>query len=85
MSTIIDSNKIDVISYKDNELILVIVDHLDWSNEHEHLIILQDKINAYLGFVENKEYVDTYPNRVFDGYTIEIHFYMACRKMVCTF
>ncbi len=61
--SIIDKDKVDDIG-KDKEngnVILGIFDHLDWSNEYEHLIMLQDKINSYLGFIESGEVYESYP------------------------
>lgn len=53
--SIIDKDKIDSIGInKDNgKVILEISDHLDWSCEYEHLVMLQDKINSYLSFIES--------------------------------
>ncbi|WP_346426369.1 DUF6572 domain-containing protein [Bacillus cereus] len=31
----------------------MIIDHLDWENTLQHLTLLQDKINAYVSFIEN--------------------------------
>jgi len=61
-------------SKEKSELFFLITDHLNWENEYEHLIILQDKINAYLGFIESKQFIETYPQDEFDSYVIEIHF-----------
>jgi hypothetical protein len=74
--SIIESDKIDAMgkSKESKELLFLITDHLDWENEHDHLIALQNKINSYLEFIESKQYVDTYPQDVFEGYVIEIHF-----------
>ena len=41
-------------------VVLMISDHLDWYCADEHFRALQDKINRYLGFVEN-ELLDAYP------------------------
>lgn len=74
--SVIETDKIDGMGKgKENgELILLITDHLDWENEQDHLVILQNKINSYLGFIESKQYVDIYPNDVFEYCVIEIHF-----------
>lgn len=74
--SVIETDKIDGMGKgKENiELILLITDHLDWENEQEHLMILQNKINSYLGFIESKQYVETYPNDNFENCVIEIHF-----------
>lgn len=41
-------------------VVLNICDNLDWYYADEHMQALQDKINRYLGFVEN-ELMDAYP------------------------
>jgi hypothetical protein len=42
---------------------LVISDHLDWDeDEGEHLVLLQDKINAYLHFIESGQLVRERPD-----------------------
>lgn len=43
------------------EIGLAIIDHLEWG-DNEHLLILQEKINGYLRFVESGEIFDTYPD-----------------------
>jgi hypothetical protein len=42
--------------------VLTISDHLDWSNSREHQMILQDKINSYLAFIESGEVFESYPD-----------------------
>jgi len=43
-------------------VILTISDHLEWiSSSTEHISVLQDKLNAYLRFVESGEIYETYP------------------------
>jgi hypothetical protein len=45
------------------DVVLTITDHLPWSEcENEHLFLLQEKLNAYLRFIESGELLDTYPN-----------------------
>lgn len=41
-----------------DSIILTIVDDLDWSNETDHLLALQEKLNTYLAFVESGEVFD---------------------------
>lgn len=74
--SVIETDKVDGMgkSKKNGELILLITDHLDWENEQEHLIALQNKINSYLEFIESKQYKETNPNNDFDNFVIEIHF-----------
>lgn len=86
--SVVDTNKVDGIgiSRDDKQLILLITDHLDWSNEYEHLTQLQNKINSYLGFLEEKQYKEQYPDKEFSSYCIEIHFMHKvtdnCKKFV---
>lgn len=42
--------------------VLTISDELSWENDHEHLLALQNKINAYLKFIENGGLYEQYPN-----------------------
>ena len=67
-----DKDKIDSIGTDSGfgNVILTINDDLSWSNEYEHLNILQDKINSYLEFVDNGELYKNYPNA--EGKRVEI-------------
>lgn len=42
------------------DVVLTISDHLEWDN-NEHILILQDKINAYLRFIESGDIYQQYP------------------------
>lgn len=45
------------------KLILTISDHLDWNaNIQEHMLLLQEKLNIYLAFVESGELLEQYPD-----------------------
>jgi hypothetical protein len=45
------------------KLILTISDHLDWNvNIQEHMLLLQEKLNTYLAFVESGELLEQYPD-----------------------
>lgn len=74
--SVAETNKVDGMGKdkKTGELLLLITDHLDWSQEGEHLLLLQDKLNSYLGFIQSGQYAATYPNDRFTGFVIEIHF-----------
>ena len=48
--TVVD---IVAISATTGEAVLVIADHLQWDERNEHLLILQNKINAYLEGLDN--------------------------------
>lgn len=59
-----DAEIIDFISMEKgkNKVRLTISDHLEWEANNEHLYLLQNKLNAYIGFIESGELVDTYPD-----------------------
>ena len=56
--SVVDSTVVDGIALTEdkNGIVLLITDHLDWSEEYQHLMTLQEKINTYLGFLEEKQY-----------------------------
>jgi CRP-like cAMP-binding protein len=56
---------VDFISVNEatDEVVLTISDHLEWeSDTKEHLLLLQEKINSYLRFIESGELLESYPN-----------------------
>ena len=56
-------DKIDIISTgKNGRIVLTISDHLEWDGEGEHALLLQDKINAYLHFIETGQIFEEYPD-----------------------
>ncbi|QIW20484.1 DUF6572 domain-containing protein [Bacillus thuringiensis] len=62
-----DTDKIDLVSTDNNNediVYLTIFDALDWEDEGEHTLLLQDKINTYLTFIENGEIYDTVPELI---------------------
>ncbi|MDE1906671.1 MAG: hypothetical protein KGH75_09520 [Rhodospirillales bacterium] len=46
------------------ELRLTISDHLAWDEGGQHLLLLQEKLNAYLRFIESGELKEKYPRSV---------------------
>jgi len=66
-------NVIDIASI-DNEgnAVLIIADHLDWDIENEHLLILQEKINTYLGAIESGNIYEEYPVSKNKNFIIEL-------------
>jgi hypothetical protein len=56
-----------------NKVALTISDHLKWDNNEDHLLILQDKINAYLEVIESGQIYEIYPDAV-DKNFIEVFF-----------
>lgn len=58
------TNTIDIIGTSPEEnVILTISDHHSW-DEVWHLQLLQDKINAYLQFIESGQIFKDYPNAI---------------------
>lgn len=56
-----------------NEVVLFITDHLPWDNSaHEHLLLLQNKINRYLAFIESGELVQVRPTAASKKKVIEV-------------
>jgi hypothetical protein len=44
------------------ETVLTISDHLPWDETNEHILMLQEKINRYLAFIESGEIYEKYPD-----------------------
>lgn len=62
-----------------NALVLLLTDHLAWEDpeapsELEHLELLQDKINAYISFLESGQFKESYPGEDFAMAAIQVHF-----------
>ena len=64
---------VDAIGVNDSsgEVVLTITDHLEWGN-NEHLLLLQEKLNTYLGFVESGEILNTYADANGRGVLINV-------------
>ena len=79
---IYNTNIIDGIGIDESRkaVCLLLTDHLKWEqdnnslSEYDHLMLLQDKINAYIDYLETKQYTQQYPNMVFEMAIIELHF-----------
>ncbi|WP_131857353.1 DUF6572 domain-containing protein [Bosea sp. BK604] len=46
----------------DGTVVLSIIDCWDWVDEPRHLRALQEKLNAYFGFVESRQLYEAYPD-----------------------
>src|SRR5438270_10067615 len=67
--------KIDIVSTdKQGNVVLHIADHYEWDSENEHILLLQDKINAYLQFIESGQIFKEYPAATNDKIAIEVIF-----------
>lgn len=75
--TIRETTKIDVIGTRGDHVVLAISDDLDWSDPDLHEQLLQDKLNAYLRFVESGQLLEHAPHVGGEGAPIEIR--LVCR------
>ena len=68
-------SELGAIGIVDSHLELLLVDPIGWEEEIEgvHLVILQEKINNYIHFLESKQYVERYGDK-FDKKIIHITF-----------
>lgn len=82
--SVVDNNTVDGVALTDDGtgIILLITDHLDWNSEYQHLLMLQEKINAYISFVEEKQYVDIFKDEKITYGIIEIHFQYSITENV---
>ena len=73
--SIIEKDMVDGIALSEDKVIkLLLTDHLDWEEEYEHLLMLQDKINSYLAFCESGQYKEVYKDYEAESVVFEIHF-----------
>ncbi len=70
-----NSQVIDAISINPQDVVvLTISDHLEWDAQDEHLMVLQNKINAYLEVIESGEIYESYPDAMGKKFQIGIAF-----------
>lgn len=68
--SILEANKIDMIGVPSdnpaNVVVLGITDHLTWigGDEYDHLMLLQEKLNHYIAFIESGEINVAFPAAV---------------------
>ena len=70
--SIVDTQKIDSLGAKENEVGLLISDHLDWDNTDSHLELLRDKLNTYLTFCLDGQLERQFPESSGKEITIRI-------------
>ncbi len=81
-----NSKVIDAISINpQGVVVLTISDHLEWNDDNEHLIILQDKINVYLEVIESGEIYDIYPDAQDRIFQIEVAFKYSLNDIAIDF
>ncbi len=69
--TVWDKEVIDF-KYIDDTMWLYIFDDLDWNQPQRHIKLLKNKINYYVDFIKNKEYVTNYPEYNLNKFIISI-------------
>ena len=74
--SVVDNKTVDgvALTYDKNGIVLLITDHVDWSDEYQHLVMLQEKINVYITFLEQKQYEEIYKGEEIAYGVIEIRF-----------
>ena len=67
-------DQVDFVSIErsSNIVVLTVSDHLDWSDELNHVRLLQDKLDAYLRFIEGGELMEQYPQARGRTITVEV-------------
>lgn len=66
---------IDAAAVKDGQLVMLISDHLRWDDlQTAHLKMLQDKMNTYIRYFENKTYKKDFPDEEVTSAVIDIVF-----------
>jgi hypothetical protein len=58
---------------KNGDCILSISDHLEW-DDGSHLLVLQEKLNRYLAFIESGELIERFPK--YKGVPVTIRIYL---------
>lgn len=53
-------------------VVLSIIDSWDWADQQGHLHALQEKLNAYFGFVESGQIYEAYPDATGKALRIDI-------------
>lgn len=80
-------NTVDFVSIDDatGEALLTIADHLPWNADEEtHLLLLQDKLNAYLRFIESGEIAKRFPQTIGRALTINLvgQYPLSCKAAI---
>ena len=66
---------IDIIGIdkKTGYVVLTISDHLEWEGDNDHHVILQEKLNTYLSFIESGEIYESYPQASGKKFLISVY------------
>ena len=57
-----NTDTIDGLAYEQETsiLILLLADGLDWSDMNRHLLLLQEKLNTYIWYIDSRQYEEKY-------------------------
>jgi hypothetical protein len=69
-----NSSVVDAVGIEkaDGSVVLSIIDSWGWEDESYHLEALQEKLNAYFGFVESGQIYESYPDAVGKALRIDV-------------
>src|SRR5688572_26523145 len=72
MMSIEQADKIDGmgVDTHNNELVLLISDHLSWEDEKAHVFSLENKLSGYIDYINSGQYLE--PNPQFRGMSVRI-------------
>ncbi|WP_342315746.1 DUF6572 domain-containing protein [Lysobacter sp. FW306-1B-D06B] len=91
--SILESDKVDMIGSPLTDagiVVLGIADHLPWESgeDEQHLLLLQEKINRYLAFIESGEMVVAFPaavgKKATNSAASEIRAGRDCERVCCS-
>jgi len=75
--SVTDTNVVDTIgTMPDKDLVVLsISDHLEWGEQSgEHLLMIQNKINTYLRFIESGEIYTAFPSSKGKAVAVRVYF-----------
>lgn len=57
-----NTDTIDSLAYEQetSSLILLLTDGMDWSDMSRHLLLLQEKLNTYIWYIDSRQYEEKY-------------------------
>ena len=57
-----NTDTIDGLAYEQETsiLILLLADGMDWSDMNRHLLLLQEKLNTYIWYIDSRQYEEKY-------------------------
>lgn len=60
-----NTDTIDGMAYEQDtsSLILLLADGMDWSDINRHLLLLQEKLNTYIWYIDSGQYEEKYVAR----------------------